>query len=281
MGRVRLAILAAALAVIPGCVIGLPSESSAPVGEGFFPEPPPVDPEATTNTRDRGDLEAAWSPGTYHGEVEQAMREQGDFQGWLDALNARLALPQDIPIRHEECGVQNAYYNPEAKDVTLCWEFLDFVAQTYRQLDVSEEDYRYAVGSAWLFVFIHELGHALIDAYQLPVIGREEDAADDIATLVMIDAGAGDAAVNAALFWILADQGQYSQAQFADEHSLNPQRFYAILCTVHGSDTEEYAFLVEEGILSPERAARCEYEYGRKVRSFSTLLEPWHQDASA
>lgn len=269
----------AALVLLPllaaGCVtLGSPMESTD-AGEGFFPTPPTVRPPDEPNPRDRGDLRASWDPGRSHEGVESAMREEGEFQGWLDALNAQLALPYDIEVRHAECGIENAYYDPAAQDVTLCWEFLDRVAATYRQLDLSEEDYRYAVGSAWLFVFIHELGHALIDAYDLPVIGREEDAADDIATLALIDAGASDAAVNAALFWILADQGQYSQAQFADDHSLNPQRFYAILCTVYGSDPEEYAFLIEEGILPQERTERCVSEYERKDRSFAQLLDAW------
>ena len=30
--------------------------------------------------------------------------------------------------------------------------------------------------------FFHELGHALIDAWDLPITGREEDAADQLPT---------------------------------------------------------------------------------------------------
>jgi len=37
------------------------------------------------------------------------------------------------------------------------------------------------------FVFYHEMGHALVDAYQLPVLGKEEDAVDTLAAIVSAD----------------------------------------------------------------------------------------------
>ena len=36
------------------------------------------------------------------------------------------------------------------------------------------------------FVFLHEIGHALMDAYKLPVTGSEEDAADRCAAFINI-----------------------------------------------------------------------------------------------
>src|SRR5262245_5446003 len=40
-----------------------------------------------------------------------------------------------------------------------------------------------------LFVMSHELGHALISEMGLPVLGKEEDAADAFATLVALKIG--------------------------------------------------------------------------------------------
>src|SRR5688500_14135049 len=37
-----------------------------------------------------------------------------------------------------------------------------------------------------VFILYHELGHALIDLLNLPVLGREEDAADNLASVMMI-----------------------------------------------------------------------------------------------
>src|SRR4051812_6372549 len=37
-----------------------------------------------------------------------------------------------------------------------------------------------------VFILYHELGHALIDLLGLPVLGHEEDAADNLASIMMI-----------------------------------------------------------------------------------------------
>ena len=40
-----------------------------------------------------------------------------------------------------------------------------------------------------LFTLTHELGHAVIQVFELPVLGREEDAADTFATLALLHVG--------------------------------------------------------------------------------------------
>lgn len=192
-------------------------------------------------------------------------------------MNRELALPQDVRVVHTQCGMENAYYSPDEKAVVLCWELLDRIASVMRDASSGTEELERAMGSAWLFVLFHEVGHALVDVYDLPVTGREEDAVDDLATLTLIEAGASNAAVEASIFWLLSDTGSYSGAQFADEHSLHPQRFYSILCTVYGSDQESWAAIVGHGYLSPERAQRCVLEYERKSESWDRLLDPWRQ----
>ena len=59
-----------------------------------------------------------------------------------------------------------------------------------------------------LFVLAHETGHALISEFGLPVLGREEDAADSLAAIVaikMANSFADRVVVNAAR-WLLSDQ---------------------------------------------------------------------------
>src|SRR5262249_54143643 len=46
----------------------------------------------------------------------------------------------------------------------------------------------FVVGNT-LFVMTHELGHAVIGTFHLPVLGKEEDAADTFATLAMLHVG--------------------------------------------------------------------------------------------
>lgn len=75
--------------------------------------------------------------------------------------------------------------------------------------------------------------------YRLPAVGREEDAADQLAALILIksgDDGVGVAALGAQLFRVLALSGE--KTPFFDEHSLYAQRYYNVMCLVYGSNPE-------------------------------------------
>lgn len=271
MRRVVPTTLLALASLLAGCAV-LPNESTGSI-DPSFPPPPARTSLGTASHQDRGDIRLVW-PNT---QAATALSGPGELPDWVDTLNEDLALPADIPIRHTECGIANAYYSPEEGVVTMCWELLGFIAQVMQDPELTQEEYERGVGSVWLFIMMHELGHALVDTYDLPITGREEDAVDDLATLTLIDSGASNAAVEAAIFWILSDDGQYTDAKFADEHSLNAQRFYATLCTVYGSDPEEWSTIVEYGYLSPERGERCVHEYPRKEAAWDALLGPWRK----
>ena len=62
---------------------------------------------------------------------------------------------------------------------------------------------------------------------------------------------------------------------FWDEHSLDEQRFYNILCWIYGKDSEGYQYLVDDETLPTDRAERCPAEYDRMNRSWEALLAPY------
>ncbi len=64
-----------------------------------------------------------------------------------------------------------------------------------------------------LFMLGHEAGHAVIREMGVPVVGREEDAADSFSTLMALtcDEDFGDRVLaNAALGWFLSDRREHS-----------------------------------------------------------------------
>ena len=97
-----------------------------------------------------------------------------------------------------------------------------------------------------LFVALHELGHALVGQLRLPVLGREEDAADYFATLAMLETGTEfsvNVLVQAARGWFLSDRRDKKQGNmltFYDEHGLDQQRAFAIVCLMVGSDAQQF-----------------------------------------
>ncbi len=132
------------------------------------------------------------------------------------------------------------------------------------------------MGNATTFVFFHELGHALVDAYDLPVTGREEDAVDQLSVLLLADGSEeGEQTVLDAARLLLQQAGaELDELAFADEHSLDHQRFYNIICLLYGQNQEKFASLVKDGTLPEARAERCSDEFARADKAWDALLAP-------
>lgn len=126
--------------------------------------------------------------------------------------------------------------------------------------------------NALTFYTLHEIGHALIDIFMLPITGREEDVADQMATFLLIGGKDGMILDAAESFYTDLSTIQVEDLPFEDEHSLDPQRFYNILCWTYGSDTKNYQYLVDDKLLPIERAEVCENEFITLNNSFITLL---------
>lgn len=223
--------------------------------------------------------------GRFLAEYEPASNELRDLRTRLvtsrlldtvaAGLNDTLRLRENVVIAGSECGEPNAYYRPDARRVTLCYELLADLARRFGgnpQGDI-------LVAGTTAFVLLHEVGHALIHVLDLPTTGREEDAVDQLATLLMLGEGpVGDSLAFAAAAWFLQSAPRrINPLAFADEHGLDAQRVYSILCWVHGRDPTRYPEIVKEGWLPAGRAERCPAEYARVSRSWSRLLAPFHK----
>lgn len=128
-----------------------------------------------------------------------------------------------------------------------------------------------AFGSIF-FILYHEMGHALIDVLRLPILGKEEDAADAIASYLMLRVPDSYAAVLGTLWFFGQGSKDYSMRQFADEHSLGPQRQSSLLCYALGKDPSRFESLANRFSLPSERARRCSVEYQQLENSVGQLL---------
>ena len=128
-----------------------------------------------------------------------------------------------------------------------------------------------------MFILYHELGHALIDTYDLPVPGREEDAVDAFSVVILVQGGVPDTVVSSAIFWLLLEEEYGGSPNFADEHSMNLQRMYNLLCWVYGSDPGAYGYLTEYFPDLQDRISggRCEQEYADQEDAWNELLRPY------
>jgi hypothetical protein len=124
--------------------------------------------------------------------------------------------------------------------------------QSYWRLASSEENVSASQAAArgirhgnTLFAMAHEIGHGLIIEMNMPVLGREEDAADSFAivnALRMASVFTERVLIAATKGWVLAakrDKKHGNALAFYDEHGLDLQRAYNVVCFMVGSDPEK------------------------------------------
>ncbi|EID14711.1 DUF4344 domain-containing metallopeptidase [Mycolicibacterium phlei] len=197
-------------------------------------------------------------------------------------INDSLILPYDVELIGTECGEANAFWNSEDNTVTICYEDADAALQTFT--DDGADDPVVAALNAETATFYHEVGHMVISLYDLPVTGREEDVADQLAAYVLLapgDDGKPDPdsvqAVKdfARTFQALGDQrDEIDVEELADPHSLDETRVYNLECWIYGADPEDNADLVGDDGLPEDRADGCEHEYAQLQNAWTTLLSP-------
>lgn len=131
------------------------------------------------------------------------------------------------------------------------------------------------------FVLYHEIGHLLIGELDIPILGREEDAADNLATLLLLSAEtveADSALIDAADGWFLSHSVNahlpYEDAEFFDVHSLDVQRAFQILCMMAGADQEIFGGVAKQFGLTQRRQRSCAHDFERTSASWNRVLEP-------
>jgi hypothetical protein len=185
-------------------------------------------------------------------------------------------------------GVSNAWYQKPVSGssnlptVSVCYEYLAEIQQSLppetTPTGITPMD---AMVGQFFYVFAHEMGHAMFDVLGVPVFGREEDAADNFATYVMLRFGDEEARalISGAAYshkkYVQGTQVTVPLAAFSDAHGAAAQRFYNLLCTAYGSDSTRFADFVENDYLPKSRAGSCKREYDTTTAfAFRELISP-------
>ena len=211
--------------------------------------------------------------------VYRLLKERQALEKLRDLLKP-LRLPHRLVLRTQDCdGVSNAWSDEES--VTVCYEYVDDILKNAPDkttpAGVTPID---AVIGPFLDVFLHETGHAVFAILKTPLFGREEDAADQFSTYIMLRFDKDEARR-----LILGNAYQYKgdlssptvtvrQDKFADEHGTPAQRFYNVLCMAYGADPKLFGDVVAKGFLPEDRAVICEREYAQVAHAFDTLIGP-------
>ena len=203
------------------------------------------------------------------------LMESGVMEEVVTDLENTFQLPQPILIRFTSGKPGPLYYQGV---INMTYEFLlsnhEIIAATgYAE---TEDELVLTLLNLVEFVLYHEVGHALVDMLDLPVLGKEEDAVDGFAAVVAsafdLDVVALTAADIFNLNTSIQVSNEISPAAFWDSHSLDQQRMYSIICMIYGSNPNAYSSLLNDVGMPSEKEAECVYSFQETSRNWIRLI---------
>ena len=239
--------------------------------------------------------EKPWNPA--HAPVRSRLSERRVLELLRDFLSP-LKLPRTLTIKTASCGRENASYDSRIQTITICYELIVWIhaliPAEIDKYDLSHED---AVIASVIDTILHEAAHAIFHLLELPILGNEELAADQLAALILLQFGEDVARLTVTGTAILFEndvkrrrdarakavskagappegEDTIRGTEFAGVHGLPEQRYYNLLCIAYGRHRKTFASFVNDGKLPTHRARRCQSEYEQVAHAYRKLIEP-------
>jgi Putative metallopeptidase len=224
-------------------------------------------------------------------EWYNTFKEQKFLEQMAGTINKVFKIKKTFTLSLRDCGVVNAFYSSQKKELTLCYDMLHYLFNFYKDSIPDADELGSKIGKALTFIYFHEVGHALIDILDIPITGKEEDAADYFSFYFLasneVPEGV-EATMEGANFFLesynrmitdtayvrLKSEGKEPELPFWDEHSLDMQRFYSIACLIYGSNPEKYDHFIEKGLLGGRRPGIAISEFKKIKKGWDRLLGP-------
>ena len=214
-------------------------------------------------------------------ETYTAFQESKFLESMRGTVLRRFNVENVLSLSFRNCGQSNAVYRSDVKEIIMCWELLGSVIDSSTRRFSSNRDLMInAATTTFVFILYHELGHALVDLKKTATFGREEDNADQIAALLMLEdnlrrnhAESNVAVLGVFDFW-QANNNQYlSRHELTGQHSPGLQRAFNVICWAIGSDpNSRYKYLAQMTKFPVQRINSCIKEYQRATTALNDLV---------
>lgn len=227
-------------------------------------------------------------PDTAKLEAAQKWLQDRQFLERFAQFISPIKFDHPLAVKAKTCNLVNAYYDYESS-ITFCYEILSYfqdVAAKYGNgaaeatpVDITSDD---ILVGGMAFTMLHETGHAVFDLFKMPLFGRNEDGADQVAAYVALQLSpelASKMIRGGAVMLDHLGSDPKSFADYVDSHGSPSQRFANILCLAYGHDRSAYAFVAESKLVPTRRLENCEAEYDQVKNAFAKTLSP-HLDKS-
>jgi len=217
-----------------------------------------------------------------HKELYEFLQERRVLERLQEFLSPFL-LPKSLEIRLTGCdGEADAFYGDDV--ITICYEYVeDLYSKMPENTTPSGVEPWDAIAGPFFDTSLHEFAHALFDIFNLPVLGRQEDAADQVAAYIYLQLGPVESRrlIRGTAYAFKVEADRMGTPSLSDDHGTPTQRAYNVLCIAYGADTEVFADLVSEGYLPMKRAEMCEEEYEQVQDAYEELIGPHIDQALA
>lgn len=249
-----------------------------------------------------------------HAAIRDRLMKRRVLEEYVDFLSP-VRWPHALKLFASDCSGgsgDSTYYSPGNYYINVCYPFVagyekaaDFLVQVQNKQKLWTPVSREAL-TAGMFVatLMHETGHAAFDIMEVPVFGREEDAADQMSMFLALQFGRENARTvvkGRAYFWAFESLWMRADppivkpdprspnypkdpmqqcwvdpfCSYSDEHGTAGQRMYNSLCIAYGGQPEWFKDFIEAHWLPPNREKNCAAEYQRVKFAFQKTILPF------
>ena len=194
----------------------------------------------------------------------------------MQAFLAPLHLPRPLTIKTAQCGTTTLQRHPP-NTATICYEMVASIEKLVSQNTSDRNLAQSVIKGAFIQTALHETSRAIFEVLDVPIWGRERDAADRLAALIMTQFGedVSFTAINGTADLFMWSNKTWTGSDFSDTGSPDYQRFFNYVCVAYAAAPLMFGDLVDRGILPKRRAERCQGEYDQIRRAFDLRIMPY------
>jgi hypothetical protein len=207
----------------------------------------------------------------------------------LSQFLAPVHWPKTLRLIAKECPVPQqlapqVFYSKIEYSLTICYQFLSFLGSLNPPPAFASQ--QQVVVGGLVGTVLHEAGRAVFDMFSVPLLGSEDDAADQLmafAALQFTDDVAQAVVKGSYFVWQTYDgqiagragqSGGYPRYDWASPRTVPAQRMDNILCIAYGRPSSTFKSFVDQGNLLSTRAAGCAAEYEQARKAFVKTIVP-------
>ncbi len=119
--------------------------------------------------------------------VQKKIQASGIVELTIEFINTTFILPR--PLTFIMGGEDGPLYDGDTGQIITPYSFIQEVEERFSTIDYSQTGItaEQATMDALMHTLFHELAHALIHINDIPIVGKEEDAADGLASVLLIE----------------------------------------------------------------------------------------------